>query len=106
MVAAQAGLANFAAADLDGLVRIVKRKLKKIEYRPHLIGGCLGVTGRKSNPGDHVHYEFNLVKQLPDHQEERQHQPSTEKGVATTGASRLSRSIHYHWPIAAPPNFC
>jgi hypothetical protein len=25
---------NFAAADLDGLVRIVKRKLKKIQYRP------------------------------------------------------------------------
>src|SRR5260221_11864330 len=27
-------MANFAAADLDGLVRIVKRKLKKIQYRP------------------------------------------------------------------------
>jgi hypothetical protein len=23
------------------LVRIVKRKLKKIQYRPHLITGCL-----------------------------------------------------------------
>jgi superfamily II DNA/RNA helicase len=33
------GTANFAAADLDGLVRIVKRKLKKIQYRPHLIDG-------------------------------------------------------------------
>jgi hypothetical protein len=32
-------MANFAAADLDGLVRIVKRKLKKIQYRPHLIDG-------------------------------------------------------------------
>jgi hypothetical protein len=38
-------MANFAAADLDGLVRIVKRKLKKIQYRPHLIDGCLAGTG-------------------------------------------------------------
>ena len=38
-------IANFAAADLDGLVRIVKRKLKKIQYRPHLIDGCLAATG-------------------------------------------------------------
>jgi hypothetical protein len=27
-------MVNFAAADLDGLVRIVKRKLKKIQDRP------------------------------------------------------------------------
>jgi hypothetical protein len=27
-------MVNFAATDLDGLVRIVKRKLKKIQYRP------------------------------------------------------------------------
>jgi hypothetical protein len=27
-------MVNFAAANLDGLVRIVKRKLKKIQYRP------------------------------------------------------------------------
>jgi len=27
-------MVNFAAADLDGLVRIVKRKLKKIHNRP------------------------------------------------------------------------
>ena len=38
-------MVNFAAADLDGLVRIVKRKLKKIQYRPHLIDGCLAATG-------------------------------------------------------------
>ena len=37
-------MANFAAADLDGLVRIIKRKLKKIQYRPHLIDGCLAAT--------------------------------------------------------------
>ena len=40
-------IANFAAADLDGLVRIVKRKLKRIQYRPHLVEGCLAETGLK-----------------------------------------------------------
>ncbi len=43
-------MANFAAADLDGLVRIVKRKLKKIQYRPHLIDGCLAATGLTLEP--------------------------------------------------------
>lgn len=36
---------SIAAADPEGLVRIVKRKLKKIQYRPHLIDGCLAGTG-------------------------------------------------------------
>ena len=43
-------MANFAAADLDSLVRIIKRKLKKIQYRPHLIDGCLAATGLKIEP--------------------------------------------------------
>ena len=43
-------MANFAAANLDGLVRIIKRKLKKIQYRPHLIDGCLAGTGLKIEP--------------------------------------------------------
>jgi transposase len=43
-------MANFAAADLEGLVRIVKRKLKKIQYRPHLIDGCLAGTGLTPEP--------------------------------------------------------
>jgi transposase len=34
-------IASFAAAGLDGLARIVKRKLKKIQYRPRLVDGCL-----------------------------------------------------------------
>ena len=38
-------MANFAAAGQAGLVRIIKRKLKKIQYRPHLIDGCLAATG-------------------------------------------------------------
>jgi transposase len=43
-------MVNFAAADLDDLVRIVKRKLKKIQYRPHLIRGCLAATGPTIEP--------------------------------------------------------
>jgi transposase len=43
-------MANFAAADQAGLVRIIKRKLKKIQYRPHLIDGCLAATGLKIEP--------------------------------------------------------
>ena len=43
-------MANFAAANLDGLVRIIKRKLKKIQYRPHLIDGCLAKTGLTIEP--------------------------------------------------------
>jgi hypothetical protein len=42
-------MANFAA-DLDSLVRIVKRELKKIQYRPRLIGGCLAGTGLTLEP--------------------------------------------------------
>jgi transposase len=38
-------LANFAAADLDHLVRVLKRKLKKIQYQPNLLDGCLAETG-------------------------------------------------------------
>lgn len=38
-------LADFAAADLAHLTRVIKRKLKKIQYRPHLIDGCLLPTG-------------------------------------------------------------
>jgi hypothetical protein len=43
-------MVNFAAADPGGLLRIVKRKLNKIQYRPHLIGGCLAATGLKIEP--------------------------------------------------------
>jgi len=38
------GPGRFAVADLPGLVRIVKRTLKKIQYRPHLNTGCLAET--------------------------------------------------------------
>lgn len=39
------GLTDFAAANLDHLSRVMKRKLKKIQYRPELIDGCLTETG-------------------------------------------------------------
>jgi hypothetical protein len=42
-------IANFAAADLDGLVRI-KREMKKIQYRHHLINGCLAGTSLRIEP--------------------------------------------------------
>ncbi|MDP9862109.1 MULTISPECIES: hypothetical protein [Streptosporangium] len=38
-------MGNFVVADLTGLVRIIKRNLKKIQYRPYLIDGCLARTG-------------------------------------------------------------
>ncbi|GGX52577.1 transposase [Streptomyces noursei] len=38
-------LGDFAAADLAHLTRVIKRKLKKIQYRPHLIDSCLAPTG-------------------------------------------------------------
>ena len=45
LVTAQTCDGQLRRPDLDRLVRIFKRKLKKIRYRPHLIGGCLAVTG-------------------------------------------------------------
>ncbi|MGW3046036.1 hypothetical protein ACWC9T_39940 [Kitasatospora sp. NPDC001159] len=38
-------MVNFVAPDLAGLLRIVKRKLKQIQYRPELIEGCLAENG-------------------------------------------------------------
>jgi transposase len=38
-------LGNLAAADLGQITRIVKRKLKMLQYRPHLLDGCLTGTG-------------------------------------------------------------
>jgi hypothetical protein len=54
-------MVNFAAADLDGLVRLVKRKLKKIQYRPRLIDGGLAATGLIMEPWYPMNYEFILV---------------------------------------------
>ena len=43
-------MASFAAADQAGLVRVIKRKLKKIQDRPRLISGCLAATGLRTEP--------------------------------------------------------
>jgi hypothetical protein len=42
-------------------VRTIKRKLKKIQYRPQRIDGYLARTGLKIEPWNHMHYEFKLV---------------------------------------------
>jgi hypothetical protein len=54
-------VANFVG-DQAGLVCVIKRKLKlnKIQYRSHLIDGCLAATGLKLSPDDHMHYELSL----------------------------------------------
>ncbi|ROR35813.1 DDE superfamily endonuclease [Kitasatospora cineracea] len=38
-------IGNLAATDLGRLARAVKRKLKMIQYRSHLVDGCLAGTG-------------------------------------------------------------
>ncbi|MFI8326888.1 transposase [Streptomyces sp. NPDC085529] len=38
-------IGNLAAADLSQIARAVKRKLKQIQYRRHLVDGCLIGTG-------------------------------------------------------------
>lgn len=38
-------IGNLAVANLDQLARVVKRSLKQIQYRPHLVDGCLAGTG-------------------------------------------------------------
>jgi hypothetical protein len=48
------------------LVRVVKRKLKKIQYRPHLIDGWLAATGLTIGLwSSHEHSEFKLVSNHP-----------------------------------------
>ncbi|MFF3772634.1 transposase [Streptomyces sp. NPDC002232] len=38
-------LGNLAAADLGEITRAVKRRLKKIQYPPDLVDGCIATTG-------------------------------------------------------------
>ncbi|CAK7286821.1 DDE_3 domain-containing protein [Streptomyces misionensis JCM 4497] len=38
-------IGNLAAADLSEITRAVKRRLKQIQYRPHVVDGCLAGTG-------------------------------------------------------------
>lgn len=39
------GIGNLAAINVDHLAKTVKRRLKKLQYRPHLIDGCLKGAG-------------------------------------------------------------
>ncbi|MFF2402071.1 transposase [Streptomyces goshikiensis] len=39
------GIGNLAVADVDHLAKTVRTRLKKIQYRPHLIDGCLIQAG-------------------------------------------------------------
>jgi transposase len=43
-------LTDFAAADLGHLTRVVRRILKKIQYRDNLVDGCLSPTGLTIGP--------------------------------------------------------
>ena len=43
-------IANVVTADLAGLERLVRCKLRKIQYRSELIDGCLAETGLILNP--------------------------------------------------------
>ncbi|MEU9439800.1 transposase [Streptomyces sp. NPDC048304] len=38
-------IGNLAAADLGQITRAVKRRLKRLQYRPELVDGCLAATG-------------------------------------------------------------
>ncbi|QDO06293.1 transposase [Streptomyces sp. S1D4-23] len=49
-------IGNLAAADLSQITRAVKRQLKRIQYRPTLVDGCLAETGlnRPGSNGDSI----------------------------------------------------
>ena len=42
--------ANLAVASFAHLVHVIRHGLKKIQYRPHLIDGCLTPTGLTIEP--------------------------------------------------------
>lgn len=44
-------IGNLAAADLGQITQAVKRRLKQIQYRPHVLDGCLASTGLSMDPG-------------------------------------------------------
>jgi len=46
-------LANLAAASFSHLVQVIRHGLKKIQYRPGLIEGCLAGTGLSLDQIEH-----------------------------------------------------
>ena len=45
-------LANLAVASFAHLVQVIRHGLKKIQYQPGLIEGCLAGTGLTLEPGE------------------------------------------------------
>ncbi len=45
------GLGNLAAGSADQLARVVRNRLKRIQYQPALINGFLAQTGLTLEPG-------------------------------------------------------
>ena len=45
-------LANLAVASFGHLVQVIRHGLKKIQYQPGLIEGCLAGTGLTMQPGE------------------------------------------------------
>ncbi len=45
-------LANLAVASFAHLVQVIRHGLKKIQYQPGLIEGCLAGTGLALEPGE------------------------------------------------------
>ena len=55
-------LANLAVAGFGHLVQVIRHGLKKIQYRPDLIEGCLAGTGLALEPGEtpNGHHELKV----------------------------------------------
>jgi hypothetical protein len=55
-------LANLAVASFAHLVQVIRRGLKKIQYQPGLIEGCLAGTGLTLEPGEtQGHHELRSL---------------------------------------------
>ena len=55
-------LANLAVASFGHLIQVIRRGLKKIQYQPGLIEGCLAETGLALEPGEtpNGHHELKV----------------------------------------------
>jgi hypothetical protein len=62
-------LANLAVASFGHLIQVIRHGLKKIQYRPHLIDGCLARTGLALEPGEtpNGHQELKTFNQEQTH---------------------------------------
>jgi hypothetical protein len=78
-------LANLAVASFGHLVQVIRHGLKKIQYQPGLIEGCLAGTGLALEPAEtpNGHHELKIFK----------HQIGQELGIgwAARSCTRLSQ---------------